>query len=59
MERRHIAKYLRHDGAKEIAVRKVAYGARKHLPRIREDIDLLERLLQTYRKKVGTYHMKL
>jgi len=50
VERRHIAKYLKQDGAKEIAVRKVAYGARKHLPRIREDLELLEKLLQTYQK---------
>jgi hypothetical protein len=40
VERRHIVQYLKHDGAKEIGVMKVAYGARKHLPRIRDDIDL-------------------
>jgi hypothetical protein len=49
-ERKHITKYLKQDGAKEIGVRKVAYGARKHLPRIKADLNLLERLLAAYGK---------
>ena len=48
VERKHIAKYLKQDGAKEIYVRKIAYGARKNLPRIKADLELLERLLTTY-----------
>jgi hypothetical protein len=36
------------DGEKEIQIRKVVYGARKHLPTIRSDLELLEKLLATY-----------
>lgn len=48
VERAHIRKYLRSDGEKEIGVRKIVYGARKHLTQIRSDIELLERLLTAY-----------
>jgi len=51
VERKHIARYLKHDGEKEIWVRKIVYGARKNLPRIKEDFELLERLLETYECK--------
>jgi hypothetical protein len=50
IERKHIAKYLKQDGEKEIQVRKVVYGARKNLPRIQMDLALLEKLLETYDK---------
>jgi hypothetical protein len=50
IERKHIAKYLRQDGEKEIQVRKVVYGARKNLPTIRADLALLEKLLETYER---------
>jgi len=48
VERKHIRAYLKQDGKKEIQIRKVVYGARKHLPTIRSDIQLLEKLLATY-----------
>ena len=48
VERKHIRAYLKQDGEKEIQIRKVVYGARKHLPTIRSDLELLERLLATY-----------
>ena len=51
VERKHVTKYLRADGEKEIRVRKVAYGARKHLPRIQKDLALLKQLLDTYERK--------
>jgi hypothetical protein len=47
-ERKHIRAYLRQDGEKKIQVRKVVYGARKHLPTIRSDLELLEELLRAY-----------
>ena len=52
VERRHIKAYLKQDGEKEIQVRKVVYGARRHLPAIRSDLELLEKLLGTYTAKV-------
>jgi DNA primase catalytic subunit len=51
VERRHIAKYLKQDGEKQIYVRKIAYGARKYLPQIRADLELLEKLLETYERE--------
>jgi hypothetical protein len=48
IERRHITKYLKQDGEKEIYVRKLVYGARKNLSTIRADLALLEKLLQVY-----------
>ncbi len=48
VERKHIAKYLRHDGEKEVYVRKIVYGARKNLATIRSDLELLEKLLKAY-----------
>ena len=54
VERKHIAKYLRQDGEKEIYVRKIAYGARKHLPQIRSDLTLLEKLLEVYEREKRT-----
>ncbi|MGA2628365.1 MAG: hypothetical protein ABSF63_15040 [Candidatus Bathyarchaeia archaeon] len=50
VERKYVVKYLQRDGKKVIQVRKVISGARKHLPKIKEDLELLERLLQTYSK---------
>ena len=51
MERRHIAKYLKQDGEKQIYVRNSAYGAWKHLPQIRADLALLEKLLEVYERE--------
>jgi hypothetical protein len=51
VERRQIAKYLKQDGEKHVYVRKIVYGARKHLPQIRTDIELLENLLRTYERE--------
>mgnify|MGYP001072359084 CR=1 FL=1 len=50
-ERRAIEKYLKRNGEKEAAVRELVYRARKHLPQIRADLELLEKLLKTYRGK--------
>jgi len=48
VERKHIRAYLKHDGKKEVKIRMVVYGARKHLPTIRSDLEILEKLLATY-----------
>ena len=48
IERRHIMKYLRQDGEKQVYIRKIVYGARKNLPTIKGDLDLLEKLLASY-----------
>ena len=37
-------------GEKEIGVRKIVYGAKKHLPAIEADLALLEKLLETYER---------
>ena len=50
LERRRISAYLRQDGAKEAAIRKIANRARTYSPRIREDLDLLTKLLAVYEK---------
>jgi hypothetical protein len=48
VERKYVVKYLQRDGEKVIQVRKVVSGARMHLPKIREDLALLEKLLEAY-----------
>ena len=50
-ERKYVVKYLQKDGTKVIQVRKVVSGAKKHLPRIKEDLELLERLLEAYSRR--------
>ena len=49
-ERKYVARYLEKDGKKVIQVRKVVSGAKRHLPKIKEDLQLLERLLEAYSK---------
>jgi len=48
LERKRVRAYLRADGERESVIRAIASRARRHLPRIREDIELLEQLLRTY-----------
>ena len=49
-ERKYVMRYLQKDGEKVIQVRKVVSGAKKHLPKIKEDLELIERLLEAYTK---------
>jgi len=49
-ERNAINKYLRKDGTKEIQVRKAVYRAKRYLPQIRKDLELLEKLVETYER---------
>jgi hypothetical protein len=48
VERKHIVKYLQRDGEKVIQVRKVVSGAKKHLPQIKADLAMLDKLLEVY-----------
>jgi hypothetical protein len=51
VERKYVVKYVQRDGVKVIQVRKVVSGARKHLPKVKEDLQLLERLLEVYSRE--------
>lgn len=51
VERRYVRRYIQRDGKKVIQVRKVVSGARKHLPKIKEDLELIERLLEAYSRQ--------
>jgi hypothetical protein len=53
LERRRINSYLRQDGKKEAPIRKIANRARSHLPKIRADLELLDRLLAKYEPNKG------
>jgi predicted HAD superfamily phosphohydrolase len=53
LERRRINSFLRQDGVKEAAIRKIANRARTHLPKIREDLELLQRLLEAYEREAA------
>lgn len=48
LERRRIAQYLKADGERDKAVQNLVYRTRKYLPTIRQDIDLLEKLVKRY-----------
>jgi hypothetical protein len=48
LERKAIKAYLKADGEKESVVRALASRARRHLPTIKSDLELLEKLLATY-----------
>lgn len=47
-ERKAIGKYLKANGKKEVQVRKAVYRAKRYLPQIKEDLELLERLVTAY-----------
>ena len=51
LEERQIRAFLKQDGEKDVNMRVLAYLAKKNLPRIRADLELLEKLLQTYQKE--------
>ena len=52
VERKHIRAYLKEDGEKKIQIRKVVYGARKHLPTIRSDLEPFSLSLTSLRRQV-------
>lgn len=50
LERRKLKAYLKADGTKESIIRGLASRAKRHVPQIREDLELLEQLIETYEK---------
>jgi len=51
LERKRIRTFLKADGHKDVAMRKIASRAKAYLPTIRSDLDLLDQLLKTYQKE--------
>jgi hypothetical protein len=41
---------LTKDGDKDAAIRKIIYRSKNHMPKIKEDLELIERLLEAYSK---------
>jgi hypothetical protein len=50
-ERKRIRSYLKQDGKKEVLIRQLVSRARRQVPTIRSDLELLEKLLQAYAVK--------
>ena len=50
LERKRVRTFLRADGERESVIRALASRARRHIPQIRKDLELLEGLLATYEK---------
>jgi len=50
LERKKLRAYLRADGEKGSVVRSLASRAKRHLPQIKADLELLEKLLETYER---------
>jgi len=53
LERKRVKAYLRTDGERESVIRALASRTRRHLPQIRQDLELLERLMETYERSKG------
>ena len=51
LEERRIEAFLWQDGEKTVYMRVLTSRARKNLPRIKADLELLEQLLATYGRK--------
>lgn len=50
LERKRVKAYLKADGERTSVVRALASRARRHLPQIEEDLQLLRSLLETYER---------
>ena len=50
LERRQAKAYLKQDGERTLNIKILALRARKHLPMIRSDLALLEKLMETYER---------
>ena len=50
LERRQAKAYIKQDGQRTLNIKILALRARKHLPLIRSDLDLLEKLVDTYQR---------
>ena len=51
IERRRIQRYLKADGEKDVNIRQLIMRSRRHLPQIKADLELLEKLLATYQRE--------
>ena len=51
VERKRIQKYLKADGEKDVNIRQLAMRSRRHMPQIRADLELLEKLLDVYERE--------
>ena len=50
VEREKVKAYLKADGEKNLHVRQLVYQSHRHLPRIRADLELIEKLLAAYQR---------
>jgi hypothetical protein len=50
LEEKQIRGYLKADGEKNLSMRVLAFRAKKFFPKIKADLDLLEKLLTIYTK---------
>ena len=48
LERRRIKTYLKQDGEREAAIRKIVNRGKVYLPQIEQDLQLLKELLEAY-----------
>ena len=48
LERRRVKAYLKADGERDSIIRALVSRAKKHTPILKQDLELLERLLATY-----------
>ena len=51
LERRQAKTYLKQDGKRNLNIQVLVARSRKYFPQIRADLDLLEKLLETYERK--------
>ena len=58
LEERQIKTFLKADGEKDVNMRVLAHLAKKNLPGIKADLQLLENLLQAYAKETRAYRRK-
>jgi len=52
IERKRVKVYLKADGKKDVNIRQLAMRCRRHLPQIKEDLALLERLITAYESHI-------
>ncbi|MGD0549510.1 MAG: hypothetical protein ABSA81_03055 [Candidatus Bathyarchaeia archaeon] len=50
LERQKIHAYLKRNGEKDLHIRQVVFNARKQLPTIKADVELIDKLLAAYEK---------
>jgi hypothetical protein len=53
IERKRIKSYLKADGEKDVNIRQLIMRSRRHVPTIKADLELLEKLLATYTREKG------